>query len=119
MAEETTYVDGILEDAMTYFTFTGEEVDSAFLQLLINAVVDGYKAQRNYPEELADEVIDADVTRYFTRKRTYIATQVIPAVLAKVGAEGISLLIDNQVTKDWKGNNPMLLPDVVPYCGVV
>lgn len=119
---ETTdpeYVTDILTDVQTYLTHTGETVENAFVLLLINSVVDMYKTQRHYPDDATDATIDADVELYFTKKRRWIASQIVPALLGRVGGEGISLLIDNQVTKDWKGAWPIYLPDVVPYCGVV
>ena len=109
----------ILQATKTYLEYTGETVSDDFLELLINAVIGLYKQQRNYPEGTDAEIIEADTERYFTNKKAYVATQVIPAMLGKVGAEGHSALIDNQVSRYW-GNDTfdVYLPDVVPYCEV-
>ena len=48
----------------------------------------------------------------------YVATEIIPAMLGKVGGEGLYSLVDNQVSKNWKYPFPVYLPDVVPYCEV-
>lgn len=109
----------ILEATKTYLEYTGETVSDDFLELLISSVIGSYKQQRNYPEGTDPEIIEADIERYFGNKKAYVATQVIPAMLGKVGAEGHSALIDNQVSRYW-GNETftVYLPDVVPYCEV-
>lgn len=110
----------ILQAVQTYLAFTGEIVDDGFLSLLISSVIDAYKTQRHYPDGMTDEEIDADVEKYFSMKKAVIATQTIPAILGKVGAEGQSALIDNQVSRYWGNKDfPVYLPDVVPYCEVV
>ena len=110
----------ILTAVQTYLTYTGETVSEGFLSLLISSVIDAYKTQRNYPDGMSEEAITADVNKYFSRKKNVIATQVIPAILGKVGAEGHSALIDNQVSRYWGNKDfPVYLPDVVPYCEVV
>lgn len=110
----------ILEAVKTYLTFTGEVADDGFLSLLISSVIDAYKTQRHYPEGMTSEAIEDDVEKYFTTKKAVIATQTIPAILGKVGAEGHSALIDNQVSRYWGNKDfPVYLPDVVPYCEVV
>jgi len=110
----------ILAAVQTYLKYTGETVDSDFLSLLVQSVIESYKQQRRYPAGTAEEVIAADVERYFSNKKSVVATQVIPAILGKVGAEGQSALIDNQVSRYWANEAfPVYLPDVVPYCEVV
>lgn len=109
----------IFEAAQAYFDNTGETVSDELLRLLVDSVIDQYKTQRNYPDGVTDEAIDADVTRYFSRKKNYIATTVIPAMFGKIGAEGQSALIDNQVSRYWANEAfPVYLPDVVPYCDI-
>ena len=109
----------IFEAAQVYFEATGETVKDELLHLLVDSVIDAYKQQRNYPEDVDEETIDNDVARYFSRKKAVIATQVIPAMFGKVGAEGQSALIDNQVSRYWANEAfPVYLPDVVPYCNV-
>lgn len=109
----------ILELTQTYLEYTGEEVSEDFLLLLIGRVIEEYKAQRNYPDGLDAEVIEADVNRYFANHKGQVASETIPAMLGKVGGEGLYSLVDNQVSKNWKYPFPVYLPDVVPYCGVV
>ena len=110
----------ILTAVQTYLAYTGETVSEGFLSLLISSVIDAYKTQRCYPDDMSQEEINADVNKYLSNKKSVIATQTIPAMLGKIGAEGQSALIDNQVSRYW-GNNtfPVYLPDVVPYCEVV
>ena len=109
----------ILALAQTYFGFTGETVSDAFLLLLIQRVIEDYKLQRHYPDGLSAEDIQSDVDNYFTVRQGYVATEVIPAMLGKVGGEGLYSLVDNQVSKNWKYPFPVYLPDVIPYCEVV
>lgn len=110
----------IIEAVQTYLTYTEETVDNGFLSLLVNSVIDAYKTQRRYPDDMTSEAIDADVEKYFTTKKAVIATQTIPAILGKIGAEGQSALIDNQVSRYWANKDfPVYLPDVVPFCEVV
>ena len=110
----------ILAAVQTYLKYTGETVDSDFLSLLVQSVIESYKQQRRYPDGMSDEAIAADVQKYFTNKKSVVATQVIPAILGKVGAEGQSALIDNQVSRYWANEAfPVYLPDVVPYCEVI
>ena len=109
----------ILTIVQAYLEYTGETVDDNFLLILINRVIEDYKEQRCYPDGMDVELIDADVTKYFNNKKHYVASEVIPAMLGKVGGEGLYSLVDNQVSKNWKYPFPVYLPDVVPYCGVV
>lgn len=110
----------IIAAVQTYLSYTGETVDSNFLLLLVQSVIELYKQQRRYPDSLSQAEIAEDVNKYFTNKVAVIATQTIPAMLGKVGAEGQSALIDNQVSRYWGNDtNPVYLPDVVPYCEVV
>ena len=109
----------ILSLVQNYMEYTGETVDDSFLLLLIQRVIEDYKLQRNYPETLTDTEIEADVEKYFKVRAGYVATEVIPAMLGKVGGEGLYSLVDNQVSKNWKYPFPVYLPDVTPYCEVV
>ena len=102
-----------------YLEITGEEYSDSFLLLLIERVVEDYKRQRHYPEGTDPAVIEADTEAYFDVRKGYVATEVIPAMLGKVGGEGLYSLVDNQVSKNWKYPFPVYLPDVIPYCEVV
>ena len=109
----------ILSLVQTYLEYTGETVSDSFLLLLIQRVIGDYKEQRAYPSTLTEAEIDADVEKYFGMRKGYVATEVIPAMLGKVGGEGLYSLVDNQVSKNWKYPFPVYLPDVVPYCEVM
>ena len=109
----------ILSLVQTYLEYTGETVSDSFLLLLIQRVIGDYKEQRCYPATLTDAEIDADVEKYFGIRKGYVATEIIPAMLGKVGGEGLYSLVDNQVSKNWKYPFPVYLPDVVPYCEVM
>lgn len=109
----------LLSMVQTYMEYTGETVSDNFVLLLIQRVIGDYKEQRNYPADMEENAIQEDVEAYFAKKAGYIATEVIPAMLGKVGAEGHSALIDNQVSRYWANEAfPVYLPDVVPFCGV-
>ena len=110
----------ILSAVETYLEYTGEKpVGSNILLLFVDRVIETYKQQRRYPDGLSEEAIEADVERYFANRKSYVATEVIPAMLGKVGGEGLYSLVDNQVSKNWKYPLPVYLPDVVPYCEVI
>lgn len=112
----------ILAATKTYLAYTSDSDDvppDEVLSLLIQRVMEDYQEQRNYPETVSAAVITADTEKYFTMRRGYVATEVIPAMIGKIGGEGLYSLIDNQVSKYWKYPLPIYLPDVVPYCGVV
>lgn len=112
----------ILEAVKTYLEYTSDMEDvpsDEFLLLLINRVIGEYKEQRHYPEDVTEEEITADAAKYFSMKSGYVATEVIPAMLGKVGGEGLYSLVDNQVSKNWKYPFPVYLPDVIPYCEVI
>lgn len=112
----------ILTATKTYLNFTSDSDEvppDEVLQLLIQRVMEDYQEQRNYPEGMSAALITADVEKYFSMKKMYVATEVIPAMVGKIGGEGLYSLIDNQVSKYWKYPLPVYLPDVVPYCGVV
>lgn len=117
--ELTATEQSILEMVQTYLDYTGETVSDTFLLLLIQRVIGDYKEQRCYPASLSATDIDADVEKYFTMRGGYVATEIIPAMLGKVGGEGLYSLVDNQVSKNWKYPFPVYLPDVVPYCEVM
>ena len=109
----------ILTLVQTYLTYTGETVPDAFLLLLIQRVIEEYKSQRRYPDIMTDEEITADVEKYFDTHGGYVATEIIPAMLGKVGGEGLYSLVDNQVSKNWKYPYPVYLRDVIPFCEVM
>lgn len=115
----TDYEQAILTACATYFSYAGDAPSDAFLLLLIQRVVGDYKEQRSYPVTLTAEEIEADVSKYFNMRYGYVATEIIPAMLGKVGGEGLYSLVDNQVSKNWKYPFPVYLPDVVPYCEVI
>lgn len=107
----------ILDSIEVYFKQTGEKIDDDFALMLIESLVDEYKGKRNYPDYFTDEQIAADVITYFTRKKTYFAMKVIPAMIGKIGAEGLSSLSDNGVSRVF--TEDMHFSDVVPYCEVL
>lgn len=112
----------ILTAVKTYLSFPedlNEVPPDTFLLLLIQRVIGEYKNQRCYPESVSAAEIQADTEKYFSMRIGYIATDVIPAMIGKVGSEGLYSLVDNQVSKNWKYPFPIYLPDVIPYCEVV
>lgn len=112
----------ILTAVKAYLEFDSdlnEVPPDSFLLLLIDRVIGDYQRQRNYPEGTSAEVIQADTERYFSMRKGYVATEVVPAMIGKIGGEGLYNLIDNQVTKSWKYPFAVYLPDVIPFCGVV
>lgn len=112
----------ILTAVKTYLEYTSDIEDvptDEFLLLLIQRVIEDYQRQRHYPEGFDAETIQTDTEAYFSVRTGYVATEVIPAMLGKVGGEGLYSLVDNQVSKNWKYPFPVYLPDVVPYCEVL
>lgn len=107
----------IVENALIYFANTGEAVDDELLLLFVESLVDEYKAKRNYPDYFTEEQIDADVVQYFRRKQTYFAMKVIPAMVGKIGAEGLSSLSDNGVSRVFAAE--CYFSEVIPYCEVL
>lgn len=110
-------IDKIVEDAAVYFEETKEQVSDSFLQLLVESLIDEYKAKRNYPIYFTEEQIDSDVVRYFGRKKTYFATRVIPEVYGKIGAEGQNSHSENGISRVW--GTEKYFGDVIPYCEVL
>ena len=109
----------ILALAQSYLEYSGETVTDSFLLLLVQRVIEDYKRQRHYPDTVNAAFIESDTNAYFAVRKGYVATEVIPAMLGKVGGEGLYSLVDNQVSKNWKYPFPVYLPDVIPYCEVV
>lgn len=113
----------LLESLKTYYMFMGEtdlgddDESDDFLLCLIRSVIDLYKTYRNYPSDYTDEAIQADVELYFSRRKYDVAMSILPELHGRIGAEGLSMLTDNGITRMWK--NSTLLNDVVPICGVV
>lgn len=109
--------NSIVNSALTYFSNTGENVSDELLLLFVEALVDEYKGKRQYPAYFTDEQIEADVVRYFGRKKIYFAMKAIPEMVGRIGAEGLHSLSDNQVNRVW--NIATYLADVIPYCEVL
>lgn len=109
----------ILSMVKAYLEVTGEEYTDSFLLLLIERVIEDYQRQRHYPDGMDASDITTDTEAYFNVRKGYVATEVIPAMIGKVGGEGLYSLVDNQVSKNWKYPFPVYLPDVIPYCEVV
>lgn len=111
----------ILSAVQTYLEYAGDgnTPSDEFLLLLIQRIIEDYQRQRHYPEDMSAEAIQADTEAYFSVRTGYVATEVIPAMLGKVGGEGLYSLVDNQVSKNWKYPFAVYLPDVVPYCEVL
>lgn len=109
--------ENIVENALIYFETTGESISDEFLLLLVDSLMDEYKAKRNYPAYFTEEQIDADVASYFNRKKSYFSMKVIPAMVGKIGAEGLSSLSDNGISKVFESD--AYFSDVIPYCEVL
>lgn len=109
--------ESIIENALIYFDTTGEAISDEFLLLLVDSLMDEYKAKRNYPGYFTEKQIDADVAAYFNRKKAYFSMKVIPAMVGKIGAEGLSSLSDNGVSKVFESDT--YFSDVIPYCEVL
>ena len=107
----------ILALTKKYFELVDEDISVDFQMQLINAVIDKYKNLRNYPDWYTDDMIDADVERYFERRKTDIAFEIIPELYGRIGAEGLSMLTDAGSTRMWV--HKVILDDVTPICEVV
>lgn len=107
----------MLDSIEVYFKQTGEKVDEDFVLLLIDSLVDEYKAKRNYPDYFTDEQITADVVAYFTRKKAYFAMKVVPAMVGKIGAEGQVSHSENGISRTWE--NEGWFADVIPFVTVL
>jgi hypothetical protein len=117
----------IIEMTETYLTFSGEwakytaDIGASavedFLGLLIDTLISDYKLKRAYPSSWTEDMISADVERYFSMKKTVIASQIIPAMIGKVGGEGLTHLLDTEINRSW--SSLPYLNDVLPICGVV
>lgn len=109
--------DEILEGVSVYFKQTGEKLDDDFVLLLIESLIDEYKSKRNYPAYFTDEQISVDVAAYFSRKKTYFAMKVIPAMVGKIGAEGQVSHSENGISRTWEADG--WFDDVIGYCEVL
>ena len=107
----------ILELALAYFEKIDGDFTEDFVEIIVKAAIDEYKMRRAYPPSYTDEMIEADVERYMSRHKNYIAYEVIPELYGRVGGEGLSMLTDAGTTRMWKNNT--LYNDVVPICEVV
>lgn len=112
-----TIKKNIIENSMTYFRLTGEQIDWEILSLFTDSLIDEYKSKRNYPEYFTDEQIDTDVSLYFSRKSTYFAMKVIPSMIGKIGAEGQGSHSENGISRSWEAES--WFADVIPYCEVL
>ena len=109
--------ESIVENTLVYFDTTGESISDEFLLLLVDSLMDEYKAKRNYPGYFTEEQIDADVAAYFNRKKTNFAMKVIPAMVGKIGAEGQVSHSENGISRTWETDACFF--DVIPYCEVL
>jgi len=113
-----TIEDNIVSQAMSYFTFMKEdEVTEDLVRLLVKSLEGEYKIKRNYPESYNEDMIYADMKRYFGMRVSNFAMKVIPDMFGRFGAEGQSMLVDNQIERTWVGEN--WLNDVIPFCEVI
>lgn len=110
-------VQEIFEMTKTYFGLMDKDIPDDFLMLLVQSVIDNYKNLRNYPDSYTDAMIDEDVIRYFTVRKSNIAMEIIPEMYGRIGAEGLSMLTDAGTTRMWK--NMTILHDVTPLCEVI
>lgn len=109
----------ILEMTKSYFTLMDEDIKEkeGFLLLLVKSAIDQYKTLRRYPESYTDEMIEADVKRYFKVRKTDVAMAVIPEMYGRIGAEGLSMITDAGTTRMYK--NQAIFSDVTPICEVI
>ena len=109
--------ESIVENALIYFETTGESIDDEFPLLLVDSLMDEYKAKRNYPAYFTEKQVDADVAAYFNRKKSYFSMKVIPAMVGKIGAEGQVSHSENGISRTWETD--AWFSDVIPYCEVL
>lgn len=109
--------ESIIENTLIYFETTGESISDEFLLLLVDSLMDEYKIKRNYPGYFTEEQIESDVSAYFNRKKSYFAMKVIPAMVGKIGGEGLSSLSENGISRTWESES--WFADVIPYCEVL
>ena len=109
--------ENIIENALIYFDATGESISDEFLLLLVDSLMDEYKAKRNYPGYFTEEQVDADVAAYFKRKKSYFSMKVIPAMVGRIGAEGQVSHSENGISRIWETES--WFSDVIPYCEVL
>ena len=107
----------ILVLTKSYFEMMDEDISEDFQLLLIKSSIDHYKNLRNYPDYYTDEMIEDDVLRYFSRRKTNIAMEVIPEIYGRFGAEGLALLTDAGTVRQFK--NSAIFRDVTPICEVI
>lgn len=107
----------ILEISMEYFKVMDKDVDEDFVLLFIQSVMDEYKTLRNYPDDFTDEMIEADVVQYFSRRKNNVAMKLVPELFGRAGGEGLAMMVDAGTTRYWVQTN--LLSDVTPYCEVI
>ena len=95
----------------------GEDITDDVLLLLISSLIDLYKTLRTYPSTYTDEMIEADVERYFKTRKTNIAMVILPDVYGRIGAEGLSMLTDAGTSRFFAKST--LFDDVTPICEVI
>lgn len=110
-------VQEIFEMTKTYFGLMDKDIPDDFLMLLVQSVIDNFKNLRNYPEYYTDAMIDEDVIRYFTIRKSNVAMEIIPEMYGRIGAEGLSMLTDAGTSRFW--TKSVLLHDVTPICEVI
>ena len=108
----------IVEQAMAYFAFMKEdEVTRDLVRLLVKSLEDEYRIKRNYPRSYDEDMVNADMRAYFRNRTSNIALKVIPNMYGRFGAEGLTMLIDNQIERTWEKEDWLF--DVTPLCEVV
>lgn len=100
-----------------YFDRMDEDISDEFQIPMIESAIDNYKCLRDYPEYYTDEMIEADVIRYFSRRKNHIAFEVVPEIYGRMGSEGLALLTDAGTVRQYK--NLTTFADVTPICEVV
>ena len=101
----------------SYFEKMDEDISEDFQLQMIRSAIDYYKTLRDYPESYTDEAINADVIRYFSRRKHHIAFEVVPEIYGRMGAEGLALLTDAGTVRQYKVVT--MFNDVTPICEVV
>lgn len=107
----------IIELARTYFKLHDEDIDDDILLLMVMSLIDYYKTLRSYPASYTNEMIDVDVHKYFSTRKTDIAMNLLPEMYGRMGAEGLSMLTDAGTSRFFAKST--LFHDVTPICEVI
>ena len=107
----------ILELSKVYFDMHDEDINDDVLLLMVSSLIDYYKTLRCYPANYTDEMIEADVSRYFETRKTDVAMSLIPEMYGRIGAEGLSMLTDAGTSRFFAKST--LFHDVAPICEVI